>query len=239
MKRKILATILTVMLTVALTVGTLAATGAVQITATLDSGVTIQFNGQTQSFTDANGNPVYPVMYNNTTYLPVRAVSDMVGLSVDWNANTRTVLLSGTQSQQNPPPATKTKLSETREMLSHRYRKLDSNWADNFGNKYTHGVKLESGGSDHGYVEFALNGEYRMLTAAAAINLTQEGSFQFRIYSLSDAGSKLLYTSPEMDRFTRPFDITVDVTGVDILRIERFDGSYANGEIALGNAFVE
>jgi hypothetical protein len=41
-----------------------------------------------------------------------------------------------------------------------------------------------------------------------------------------------------MDRFTRPFDVTIDVTGVDILRIERFDDQQW-GKVALGNAFVE
>jgi hypothetical protein len=72
--------------------------------------------------------------------------------------------------------------------------------------------------------------------------ISQAVSDQFRIYALSDSGSRLLYTSPEMDRFTRPFDITVDITGVDILRIERANGrnnSNMYGQIALGNAFVE
>lgn len=42
---------------------------------------------------DVNGNPVYPLLYNGTTYLPIRAVSNMLGLNVDWDGATQTVLL--------------------------------------------------------------------------------------------------------------------------------------------------
>ena len=36
---------------------------------------TIRYNGETQTLFDANKNRVYPITYNGTTYLPVRAVS--------------------------------------------------------------------------------------------------------------------------------------------------------------------
>jgi hypothetical protein len=68
-----------------------------QITATLDSGIKIVYSGVEQTMKDTNGNVVYPIIYNGTTYVPIRAVSNMLGVSVDWKDETRTVLL-GTQT---------------------------------------------------------------------------------------------------------------------------------------------
>lgn len=72
-----------------------AASGAkpVNITARIDPGVIVEYNGKAQKMTDASGSPVYPMLYNGTTYLPVRAVSDMLDVDVTWNQDTRTVTL--------------------------------------------------------------------------------------------------------------------------------------------------
>ncbi len=43
---------------------------------------------------DASGNPVEPFIFGGTTYLPVRAVAGALGLSVDWDGETSTVLLT-------------------------------------------------------------------------------------------------------------------------------------------------
>ena len=70
-----------------------APSGSKDITAQLDPGITVKYNGEVQTMTDAAGNTVYPVSYNGTTYLPVRAVSNMLGVVVDWDGETQTVLL--------------------------------------------------------------------------------------------------------------------------------------------------
>ena len=59
----------------------------------IDPGVIVEYNGKAQKMTDANGGAVYPMLYNGTTYLPIRAVSDMLDVDVTWNQNTRTVAL--------------------------------------------------------------------------------------------------------------------------------------------------
>ena len=70
------------------------ASGQEEIKAYLAPGITVKYNGEVQTMTDAAGNTVYPVSYNGTTYLPVRAVSNMLGVAVDWDGETQTVLLS-------------------------------------------------------------------------------------------------------------------------------------------------
>ena len=55
--------------------------------------VNIKYNGEIQTMYDANGKQVFPIMYEGTTYVPVRAVSNIFGVAVDWDGETQTVLL--------------------------------------------------------------------------------------------------------------------------------------------------
>jgi len=61
--------------------------------------VTIKYEGEVQNMKDGLGNPVYPLMYNGTTYLPIRAVSNMLNIPIEWEAATKTVIL-GTEEKQ-------------------------------------------------------------------------------------------------------------------------------------------
>ena len=47
--------------------------------------------------TDAKGNRVYPITYEGSTYLPVRAVAGLAGYEVNWDQATRTVDLGETK----------------------------------------------------------------------------------------------------------------------------------------------
>ena len=78
---------------VCFTIGAGAASTLQEITAYLNSGITVTLDGEAQTFLDANGNRVYPITYNGSTYLPVRAVAGLVGLDVDWDQATQTVIL--------------------------------------------------------------------------------------------------------------------------------------------------
>lgn len=80
-------------------VGVFAANNVESISALLNYGITIKYNGVNQEFTDATGARVYPISFNGTTYLPVRAVSNLVGLPVEWNGAENTVYLGTTNEQ--------------------------------------------------------------------------------------------------------------------------------------------
>lgn len=64
------------------------------VTVTLDRGMRVTLDGAAQTFRDANGQAVYPLVYNGTTYLPVRAISGLVDLSIEWDGTTNTVRLT-------------------------------------------------------------------------------------------------------------------------------------------------
>ena len=53
---------------------------------------------------DVNGNVVEPFIIDGTTYLPVRAISNSLGMGVDWDPATNTVILTTDSGTQSPPP---------------------------------------------------------------------------------------------------------------------------------------
>ena len=77
-----------------------AAQEAVAVTAQLCPHFTILVDGATQNFYNAQGQAVYPLVYNGTTYLPLRAIGELMNKNVNWDQSTFTITLSGTRSVQ-------------------------------------------------------------------------------------------------------------------------------------------
>lgn len=92
-KKALMTLAITLALVCGMAIGASAADTLKEISAYLNYGITIKYNGEAQDLTDAAGNRVYPITYNGTTYLPVRAVSNLLGIGVDWDGATQTVLL--------------------------------------------------------------------------------------------------------------------------------------------------
>lgn len=76
-----------------LTAGVVASGGLENISALLNKNIAIKYNGENQIFRDVDGERVYPISYNGTTYLPVRAVAGLANLPVEWNAEDNAVEL--------------------------------------------------------------------------------------------------------------------------------------------------
>ncbi len=64
------------------------------ITALIDSNIAVRYNGDNWSMYDANGNAVYPINYNGTVYLPIRAFCDIFGISIDWEDSSKTISIT-------------------------------------------------------------------------------------------------------------------------------------------------
>jgi len=60
--------------------------------------VTIMVGDRAKSFYDANGKPVFPLIYQGTTYLPVRAVAALMEENIEWDAKAKTVYIGRTLS---------------------------------------------------------------------------------------------------------------------------------------------
>ena len=57
----------------------------------VSTGVSVYVDDVKLDPRDANGNPVEVFIYNGTTYLPVRAVSNSLGIPIQWDGSTRSV----------------------------------------------------------------------------------------------------------------------------------------------------
>mgnify|MGYP003269868586 FL=1 len=74
----------------------------------VEDGIGITLNGARFTPRDANGKQVSAFLYNGTTYVPVRAISEAMGMDVSFNSATRTVVLTTadrTASQQGASSA--------------------------------------------------------------------------------------------------------------------------------------
>ena len=58
---------------------------------TVTSGVNVEFNNEAIDMTDANGKAVEAFIYNGTTYVPIRAVSNAFGADIGYDRNTQTI----------------------------------------------------------------------------------------------------------------------------------------------------
>ena len=94
MKKRIVSLVLVVVLVFALasTVSAVANTISAQLTY---RDIKITLDGKSITPKDATGKTVEPFIMDGTTYLPVRAVADALGLDVKWDSSTSTVRLSG------------------------------------------------------------------------------------------------------------------------------------------------
>lgn len=83
------------MLTMALLMGILipATAASTKKTISVTTGVPIYVDGVEMKPTDANGNPVETFLYNGTTYVPLRAISQYLGKAVKWDGDSRKVYI--------------------------------------------------------------------------------------------------------------------------------------------------
>lgn len=97
MKKRIVAGIVSVCIIVgSFSAGVLATSSLEEIKAYLNYGINIKLDGQTQTMHNANGERVYPISYQGTTYVPIRAVSNMLDIPVEWDGQNNAVLLGET-----------------------------------------------------------------------------------------------------------------------------------------------
>lgn len=119
MNKKLTAVITTGALAAGIVVGA-SANGIIQkVQSELRGDFVVQTNGQVQTLKNANGEVVYPMLYEGTTYLPVRAIAELNNKEVVWYEDTKTIdivdkktstvtdadkIVNGNQGTQTPAP---------------------------------------------------------------------------------------------------------------------------------------
>ena len=92
-------------------IGSMFMTSAAAISETVQktllyNNLKITLDGEEVIPKDANGVYVEPFAIDGTTYLPVRAISNALGLGVDWDQKTSTVILTSPKEETDPASPT-------------------------------------------------------------------------------------------------------------------------------------
>lgn len=167
------------------------------------NGVKIVIDGKKINPTDANGKAVEPIIYNGTTYLPVRAVADALGKAVYWDGRNYTVYLGQMDGELEYPTE---ELSTDGNIGDYWYDTSDLK--DNLGNIYSRGI--DSYYSECTF-EKILNMKYSRFKGTFYVQngTNSNGTVQFSVKT----DGKTVYTSPEITKTSQPIDFDIDVTG--------------------------
>lgn len=188
---------------------------------TIYPGVTLYMNDKKFTATDSDGNAVDAFVYNGTTYLPVRAVSKLLDVPVQWEGSTRSVYL-GTHASETPAAY----LEDLEPFIGIDLDTLTK--TDNVGNEHirtiTYGYPYKINNT------YLLNGNYTAITGV--LFQTQEMRNSKTESTLKIYGDeKLLYQS-SVSAGVLPIDFDVDLTGILKLRIEFNGGSSLSSDFA-------
>ena len=202
--------IVVTVLLLSLTLPALAAGGLTTLQVRL-GGIKIVLDGQELHPTDVNGKTVEPMIYNGTTYLPVRAVASALGKAVYWDGPNYTVYLGNMSGKLEYPTVM------LKDMMSIGDSPRGTNsLVDNYGNSYSYAVTNDHSSSMH--FEYLLNMKYSRFKAVLYV---PEGNSKPDSCALTiTADGHQLYTSPLMDKTSGPVIIDINVTGYNDFKID-------------------
>ena len=90
MKKKIIA----IILALAGIGATAVADGLLSVPVYLNNRISIKIQGKNFTAKETDGTKLFPLTYNDRTYLPVRAVAEALGANIDYDGETNTVVIS-------------------------------------------------------------------------------------------------------------------------------------------------
>ena len=186
-------------------------------------GIRIVIDGNEFTCTDANGVVVEPMIYNGTTYIPVRAVSTAFGKAVYWDGEESTVYLGKMDGKLEKPTAkfeNLTNIAGARTIF--RIEKNISDPDSVFYNYAYYAVGGYYGYDPDDCCEYLLDGKYSRFKATVFV---EEGANWKGTTSLKIIGDEeVLYNSDSeveggITKTTDAFNIDIDITGVDNFKI--------------------
>ena len=193
---------LTMLLVMSLVVGASAYSGKVTKELTYNN-ISVTLDGKKLDLRDVQGNSVEPFIFDGTNYLPVRAISEALGLTVSWDGATNTVVL------QSPNGVNQ----------SEAYKAL-SGWIANNHTFYADGILAYSADATNG------SGLY-----AVARDISGEVTLM-REYRKSGAKIQMLITLAETGNihlfsyyYTAPGATTSSIIGGGAIDAEKLNGS--------------
>jgi len=199
----------------------------------LQGGIRLVVNGQEFTPRDAQGRVVEPLIFQGSTFVPLRAVGEALGYPVDWDGSTTTVYIGrlpqGTPFLQAAPWFERSSIhwtitTATVNMLGQPF--ANAMIVTNSGGNFTSGTAW----SHH-----SLNGQFTTLSGTIG-RIDGSGTSPSTISFIGDGRELVSFT---IDGNTHPTDISVDVTGVLVLRIQISVPDSSSARPAFANAMIQ
>lgn len=176
---------------------------------------------------DSTGKNIEPFIYNGTTYIPVRAVSEALGERVKWDGITQTVYVGEIPGDVNY-------LTEFSGAYKHegvKYGLNDTKYLTMGGIKYETGYSL----GNANYFLVNLNSQFKSITFdVGTVNISSHGGMkEFYVYLDGE-----LYNTYEIFADKLPITLTVPLTGVNSLKVLS-ESSWSNASIGVGNPILD
>lgn len=199
-----------------LLIGTILPAGAVSSgkNVTVYPGVNIYVDDYKLDPKDVNGNPVEVFIYNGSTYLPVRAVSEALGKPVQWDGSTSSVYIGKHSSDK---PAAWLSDMDYYDVSSSYDWQFGQEIVDNLGNSHPHCLDDSGFYHENQYVSYKINKQYSLLTGIffqKYNNRNEQGLSKLAIY-----GDDQLLWSGSTGKGENPVDFSIDIYGVETLKI--------------------
>lgn len=93
MRKKLVVAVVLLLLT-SFSMGVYADEALTYVQAIISDSVSLVFNGEEVTPVNVNGEEVPILLYEGSSYLPVRSVANLAGLNVGWDGETKSILLS-------------------------------------------------------------------------------------------------------------------------------------------------
>ena len=154
MKKKLLSLLMVVCIFASFTVGVIAADSVQEISALINYNIKMKVDNQIWNPTEADGTAIRPITYGGRTYLPVRAVAEKLGIAIDWDNETQTVLIG----EKDATPLTAEMIKSTNASFTR-----DADALYNGNGVFSSGVVVGSQwiGNQFSDCDFLLNGKFQ------------------------------------------------------------------------------
>lgn len=189
-----------------------------------DSESTIYVDGSVVSFDSA------PLVYNGTTYLPIRGVSDALGEEIKYNPTTKAIYI-GMQPGVPQYMTEFIKLGETFRETTYYLDYIDK--LSIYGKEYKCGYTI----GRYGIIEFKLDGKYSEVTFDLGIRGSVGEATTLLVTAYRDNKEYKTYILNGTDDEVKKIEIPV--TGTKILKIQTEDWEYGAATVGLGNPMIE
>jgi len=206
------------------------------LAASLQKTITVTYNdiklyvdGKLTTPRDGNGAVVEPFISDGTTYLPVRAVADALGKTVEWDGATQSVYIGGKAVAVQYITDVLKPVEISNDDNVKIYSSLKSGGKDKFtieGHVFANGITFYD--APH-YIVYYVNDKYLSFTGTL-------GHIDGNSYTTGKGAAVLIYCDDEL-RGRYPVSnnmvskvITINLTGVKRLKIETTYGDVANSD---------